>query len=529
MVFKKPYGILIKHFKLIHVFITILMAYLIYKMTHLISFFNEYVSLGWRSVTESEISSYINPLMYISIFLILLLCIIIYLLMRFKNKPRLYYLLTPILYLGLFIVLIVVSSTLNDALLDVISPIKSRAIRDVLLIVTGLQFVLIVFSLLRAIGFDVKKFNFRQDIADLEISELDSEEVEVNFEVKKYKIKRNLKRRLRNIKYIFLEHKFIWTLAIVVVVLLVGGFTAYNMFVVNKSYRQNTVVSLGNYSISVTNSALVINDYKDNEISDKYKYFVVNVNIINRIENNAFALNNISLEMNGKIYSTIETGYSNFIDFGYEYKEGRNLSVDKPNKYIFVFRIPKEERASNAYLRYLYKTEYKNGNPVTEYKKIKLNFSNYENSINYIEKKINESLEFNNNSIKINSIEFNERFTYEYDFCTSEDNCTKSTGYIIPTSSNNTTILKLGIDAKFDESDPITDIENYGDFLENYASIKYTVGDKTYLQRNIINLTPDNFSKNEVYLNVSKNVEKADTIKIEFKNYGKKYSYTIKE
>ncbi len=529
MVFKKPYGILIKHFKLIHIFITILMAYLIYKMTHLISFFNEYVSLGWRSVTESEITSYINPLMYISIFLILILCIVIYLLMRFKKKPRLYYLMTPIVYIILFIVLMVTSSTLNTALLDVISPIRSRAIRDILLIVTALQFLLIVFSLLRAIGFDVKKFNFRQDIADLEISELDSEEVEVSFEVKKYKIKRNLKRRFRNFKYIFLEHKFIWTLVIVGVLLLIGGFTAYNIFVVNKSYRQNTVVSLDSYSISVTNSALVTKDYKDNEISEKYKYFVVNANIINRIENNTFKISNISLEVNGKIYSIIDSGYSNFADFGYGYSEGRKLNVNSDNKYIFVFRMPKEEKASNAYLRYLYRTEYKNGNPIDEYKKIKLNFSNYENSSNYTENKLNETLNFNNNSIKINSIEFKDRYTYEYDFCVTEDNCTKSTGYIIPTSSNNTTILKLNVETKFDKDNPITNLENPGDFFGNFASIKYTKDNKTYLQSNITNLTPNNINSNEVYLNVSKNVEDADTIKIEFKNYGKKYSYIIKE
>lgn len=526
MVFKKPYAILIKHFKLIHLIMTILMAYIIYKMTGIISFFNEYVSSGWMSITESEISSYIHSLMYFSIVLILILSIIIYLLMRFKKKPRLYYLITPILYIIILIILIITSSIMHNAILDVINPITSRAIRDILLIFTALQFIIIVFSLLRAIGFDVKKFNFRQDIADLEISELDNEEVEVGFEVKKYKIKRNLKRKYRNFKYIFLEHKFIWTLVILIVILSIAGFIVYNIFVVNKSYKQNTIIPLDSYSINVTNSAVITTDYKGDEISDKYKYVIVNTTIINRISNNTFKIDNLSLEANGKIYSTINKGYSRFLDFGYGYTEGRKLSVEKNNKYIFAFRIPKDSSIGTAYLRYLYKMDYKSGKSTPQYKKIKLNYNNYEKSTTTVESKLNEVLNFNNNSIKFSSIEFNDKYTYKYNLCTSKNNCNELICYIL--SNNNSTVLKLNSEIKFDSDNPITKFNNLGEFFEKYASIKYKKNNKIYVQKNIKNLTPNNIDNNEIYLNVSKEIQDAQEIRLEFRHNGVNYSYIIK-
>ena len=68
------------------------MAYLMYKMVNLYKFFNGYVLSGWSSINADEIAGYIGPLIYISIAIIIALALIVFFLMRFKNKPRLYYL-----------------------------------------------------------------------------------------------------------------------------------------------------------------------------------------------------------------------------------------------------------------------------------------------------------------------------------------------------------------------------------------------------------------------------------------------------
>ena len=273
---------------------------------------------------------------------------------------------------------------------------------------------------------------------------------------------------------------------------------------------------------------LVFNDYKDNELSKKYKYLVVDTSIINKVKDNTFNIDNLSVEADEKIYSPINTGYSKLIDFGIGYTQGIKLSIEKQNNYIFAFKIPKTESINNVYLRYLYKTEYKNGIPKLLYKRIKLSYKNYETTKS-ITKKLNEELFFGNNSLKINSFEYNDKYTYKYKICSTDNNCQELSGNINTSSSNSMTVLKLNIELKLDNNDSIITDDNFGEYLENLAQIKYTKNDKTYIQRNIMNLTPDNIDNKEVYLNVSKDVINSQKVNIEFKYKGIKYIYTIKK
>ena len=89
------------------------MSYLIYKTNNVYKFFNSYVKAGWMSLNETELAGYIGPFIYFSIILIIVLAIIVFILMRFKNKPRLYYLLTPITYFLISILFIVAITELN--------------------------------------------------------------------------------------------------------------------------------------------------------------------------------------------------------------------------------------------------------------------------------------------------------------------------------------------------------------------------------------------------------------------------------
>jgi len=321
MIFRKPYAILIKYFKIIHVVISIFMIYLIYKTNALHSFFSGYVKSGWISINTAEIADYIGPIIYVSIAIILVLSIIIYLLIKFKNKPRLYYLLTLIVYILILIFFIVSHNILKGAETDVISPITVRAIRDISLIALGVQFIFAVFSVLRAIGFDVKKFNFRQDIADLQIAELDDEEIEVSFEVDKHKLNRKFQRKMRNTSYIFKENKFIIILVITLLVVGISGKYVLDYFIFNPIYKENKVVELDKYNIIVNKSYITENDYLGNVISSKYKYVVIDTTIINRIVDNKFDIDKLSISINNISYEPATNLYIDFIDIGNGYKE----------------------------------------------------------------------------------------------------------------------------------------------------------------------------------------------------------------
>ena len=88
MIIKKPYAFMIKHFRLIHVILSLLMVFLISKTSSIVSFFNEYVKNGYYTLNSG---SYINFYMFISIILIIVISAFVYLLMKWKNKSRNYY------------------------------------------------------------------------------------------------------------------------------------------------------------------------------------------------------------------------------------------------------------------------------------------------------------------------------------------------------------------------------------------------------------------------------------------------------
>jgi len=527
MILKKPYALLIKYFKIIHIIISIFMIYLLYKFNNILNFFNDYITSGWKSINEIEIANYFNPLLFISIFSIIILSIIIYFLMKFKDKPRLYYIFTPIAYFGVLIFIFVCNSILKDAQYNVINPITTRAMRDVILIFIGIQIIFTIFSALRGIGFDVKKFNFRQDIADLQIDELDNEEIEVDLEVHKYKIKRKYRRKLRNFKYIFLEHKFLFNSIFISLVILIIIITLLNIFIFNKTFKENQLVQLDKYSIIINNSYLYKTDFKGNEISNKYQYFVVNADIINKIVKNTFNLNKLTLEINGKDYTPITNIYSKFLGLGIGYLEGMELSTQTIDEYIFLFKIPIDEKVKNSYFKYLYKTTYKDGMPISNYRKIKLDYSKNIESINTNIKNINQDMKINDSNIKIKSYKINSGFEYKYNFCVSLNNCINSTGFISSTSSSKT-ILNLETEINIGKNFNKYSLKNNGEIFSNFGIINYTIGNKNYKVNNIKNLTPNNIIDDNIFLEVDNKILKADKILIELIIQNKKYTFNLK-
>lgn len=525
MVLRKPYALLIKYFKLIHLIISIFMIYLVYKTNNIYNFFNSYVKSGWMSLTENELMGYIGPFIYISVVLIIVLSIIVYVLMKFKNKPRLYYLLTPITYFIVLILFVVANSNMTVALSDVISPVTTRIIRDIFAIILGVQFIFTIFCVLRAIGFDVKKFNFKQDIADLQIEELDSEEVEVNIQIDKYKLDRKLRRKVRNYKYIFDENKFILYL---ISGLVIGGFALHfilNIFVFDPLYKEGKVIELNKYNFVVNKSYITNKDYLGNKISEKSKYILVDFSLINTIVDNTFNIDNISLLIDGKSYAPITNVYSDFIDLGNGYKD-QKLSTTNQNRYYMVFKIPNSINTRKVVLRYINEIEYdKNNNEIYKYKRVRLKPIDDKNIIN-IDKKLNEETNINDNKININSYNINNSFNYTYRICSSDNNCYDNNNTVI-TNSNNTTILKLNINSKLGNTfnNTLNDMSSY---FSEFGSVTYVKDGKTYRQKNLKNLTLNTFNGKEIFLEVTNEIAGAEAINFEIRIRNINYRFKLK-
>ena len=62
-----------------------------------------------------------------------------------------------------------------------------------------------VFCFIRAIGLDLKRFDFKQDLLDLGVQDKDNEEYEFELKIDKDKIKSNINKGIRYTKYFYLS------------------------------------------------------------------------------------------------------------------------------------------------------------------------------------------------------------------------------------------------------------------------------------------------------------------------------------
>ena len=63
MILRRPYAFLIKHFRLIHLILFILFAYITLKANNILSFFKEYINVNGN--IEVIASNYINSLIFL--------------------------------------------------------------------------------------------------------------------------------------------------------------------------------------------------------------------------------------------------------------------------------------------------------------------------------------------------------------------------------------------------------------------------------------------------------------------------------
>ncbi len=527
MVLRKPYAILIKHFKLIHLILTFLMAYTTLKMRALYKFFVSYISSGWLSINLEEVSEYVNATCYISSILIVIILFIVFWLMRFKKKPNLYYKIAMPVYIFSFAVFIFMSHVLNGAIAELISPLNLRIYRDVTQILFLVQAVLLIVPILRGIGFDVKKFNFKKDIADLQIEDLDSEEIEVNINIDKHKIKRRLNKFGRTSSYIFLRNKLIIYRVLLIAFIVMFGYFLVNVFITNKIYKEGQVVKLDNYSFKVNYSYLTKYNSNNSIISSDYKYIVVNFTPINRIEGNTFNLDKIDLVINGNYYYPEVTYYNYFKDLGVGY-DNQALSIKNDLDYIMAFRIPASVKVNRAILRYITGTKQKDDNIIKIYKNVKLKLKDDTKNVLSINSKVGNNININSNIFKIDKYELANKFTYTYKNCV--DDVCEDVNRDINVANYGYLIMKLTGEFKLENKGIKQYYNSYNDYYQPMIYIQYKIGDDIKKISNVDAVTPTKILDNnkEIYIEVPQEINDASEINFHLKSRNSDYIIKLK-
>lgn len=324
MIFKRPYGFLIKHFRLIHLLITGILIYIV-KFTS-----NIYKYIGiciYDSVNRYNALEYINYNIYIWLVIVLGLLFIILWLFKYKDKPRLLYIISIIGYLAIAIYIFVIFSYFTSLPNEAIEQKTIRFYQQITLIFLAFQYIIIINMIIRGLGFNIKKFNFAKDIQELDLNETDNEEIEVDLNIDTNTIMRGVRKKKRELGYFYQEFKII-IITIILILLFILGFSLYK-YISNKLkyYNQDEYVGYNNY-ISINKSYYNIDD-NGNYIIIKFSAFKNNIK-------EKLNINNIVLSIDGKEYLPNKNICSNFSNIGNCYK--KQYITNDIKTYILVYK-----------------------------------------------------------------------------------------------------------------------------------------------------------------------------------------------
>lgn len=517
-----------------HLIICTLLVYIAYKCNDMLYYFTQYINAGYYIKIGDVVGDYINIYLYISLFVALALVLSMIILLHIKDK-------NTFLYMVVFVVYIIVSGlvinghlNLLNMQLEVIDFRKVRLYKDLLFLSMFAQYISIVFTLIRGLGFNIKKFNFEKDLDELNISESDNAEFEFTVELNTNSFARKIRSKKRHMKYFLSEHKNLLFLIGIFIVLISSVITFISIGTKNFAYKQNTTVKINNNTIVVNDSYIVDKDYKGIIINKDFKYLVVNFDIKNiGNETSGLDLDKFSLVIDKEIYYPINTNEEKFFDFG-EYYKGLKLKKDTVRNYILVFKIPPNKTKKDKYIFKYSALQVKNNETTNKDFDVKL-----EPISEWIEqeidsKKLGETLNFNpsilgNTGLKINSYEINNNFNIMYKYCIN-DICEDLVTKLLPNNLNENarTILKLNLNIEYDDKITSKDIKNKSYLISNLSKLKFVIDGETYEDTSITDLTPEIISdSNDIYLDVDSKILNASKITLVIDIRGSIYTYDI--
>lgn len=490
MIVRKPFAFLIKHFKAIHLFLFGLLVYVCYKYNGIVSFLRNYISTGNG---RYDAVNYIN---YTPIYIILgaiLVMIIIYYLMKYKDKPKKLYLFSIIGYIAVIILFIFLFSYLRTFSSSIIEQKTLRLYRDISLMGLIFQYIIIVIMLIRGLGFDIKKFNFSKDIQELNIDLTDNEEVELvmGFDTNKTKFK--IRRFFREFRYFIRENILFTGLSLIVIVVILWIIVA-NYTSKNKVYKENEYFGV-DFNMLVNGSYLTKEDSSLKKLSVGSSSLLVVKFKISSNHSDVLNPDNFILSIYGKTYSPNNKYCSSLKDIGKCYNKIKLTEQEK--EYIFVYLVDDNVLNKKIYLKYDYGYLTNKNNSIIKVRLTPDNIDDEETTT----KRINDTLGFNNSVIgdyKLKIEEYNISDNYEIN------------ADITLTPSNYNTIIRLKV-------------SEGNDLIDNYALLKYTISGTEYTSTMKKMYDDNNYSYYEV-----SNITYADSIKLVLNSRHNNYEYILK-
>lgn len=524
MILRKPYAILIKNFKLIHVIMAVFMGYLFYKTNTILSFFNEYLGSVATTINSNITNSIFNPFIVLSLVVIILGSAVILFLLMFKEKPIKFYIYNIFSCIFISIYYYISYLIIKSLELNLVDVKTLKLLADFALVSLFVQGVGIIIVIIRFTGFDFKSFNFKKDLNDLNIEAKDNEEFEVNVEFDKDLLKRKINRNFRHFKYTYFENKFIFNTIIVASCALLAFLIFVNHNVYNAIIPLNKTFQTNLYNFNFTEAYVTKYDYSGIELKKDYELVVIRFKTRTLGGTRKIGMGSFYLDVNGyKYYHTINYKDRVF-DFGTVFTD---QDIDNQFKeYVLVFEIPSSKEGNKMILKY---TDTNHKVIDVAIRPISLNKNEKIDEIIYPEKLVFKNSILKDTSLEITNYDIAPNFRVDYDKC-ANDNCVSYYEYVRPTTENNAThLLKLDGNLVIDENINLTKVNNIYKLIKYFGKIKYLNGENYKIMNiDIKEVLPRKTKTNSVFIELSNEAALSEKLMIEFNIRGKIYNYVIK-
>ena len=517
MVFKKPYAFLIKNFRLIHIILSGIILFIIFKYRNVSGFFSEYAKGGIKSSVGLS-NTYIGSFLYLAVIAAIVFAFLMLLLMHNKKKPYLFYVLLLSFYVIMLFALLYAGSVLYSLEEASITVSLARTYSGIYFVLSLPQFYFLVMGLVRASGFDVKKFNFNKDLAELEIDSKDNEEFEFVLGNNTYIYERKIRRTIREVKYYVLENKFI----ISIVAGIAGGILLIYLFLnanfINKIYRMGQNGNLNNFNYKLKSAYVTEYDYNGKLISKGKKYVVVGMSVKN-ISSRALPIDRLAVYLsygNQSAYP-MPSLRGSFVDLGQSYIN-ETLSPNNSRDVLFIFEISSKTNYKKFMLKVLKDiTTDEDNQAVYNYANFKVKPIKMDKKPVRVERKVNELMYlgetvFQDSNIIITKTEILSKYEYQYESC-KNDQCKTYFDVIAPADPINEQLLVVSYKLKMNPNLGIKEtMKNDKYFFDKFLKTEYTYSGKTVTK----NLTTNTYPalKNKIFAVVPTASTTSDTFNV---------------
>lgn len=536
MIIKKPYAFLIKKFRWIHGILFAMLAYLSVRSIDIYTFFSDYDANQSYTMSSTLASDYIDFILFGVNILAILFSALIYFILSMKNKDRKTYMWLCLYYILLFAYFLYIFSIFTGLQQVGLKYQAVSAIKDISIIVLLPQLVFLFIILGRTLGFNIKQFDFKKDLEELQIDTSDYEEVEVVFGKNNYKAARFIRKFIRLTKYFILENKFFVTICASIVVLVTSLVIFINMKVYNVDYNENEEIIANNLSYKITNSYVVSKDLSGKTLSEDKYYIIVKLTVSNKMQYSSNLVRETFRLEDGDNLLIPTFGLEHQLsDLGKSYTP-MEIQSGKTETIIVAFEIS----AKSLKGEYIFKIKNYNdgqfGNIETKYKDIIINpkaIDTKETEIGKYYIPIEASLDksvLENSKIAITEYDIDNTFKETYKYCIKENECFDNTNIIKPNTvgKGNIAVLRLKTRTTIDDNIYIKKyIKDAADIISNFGKIEYRVYGK-YKSTSVTKINNKLTTSEYIYLEVPYDLSEANKIEIILIIRGLKYTFVLK-